>query len=161
MGQVGQTLAKTAQVVGQVAIAPFQALVEASATSPAQPVTAADQVSEAAASGSESGQSTFGDHYAAFQEALEQFLSSFPGLPSLRIQVGANDGIRLQPADPQAVPPEALEQLQAIQDMLNADHHLSHLADQLAQSKSAQAWRSGAGFEPAAVEFLFPAGSST
>jgi hypothetical protein len=139
--------------MGQVAVAPFQALVEASATSPAKHVTATE-------SGSESGQSTFGDHYAAFQEALEQFLSSIPGLPALRIQVGANEGIRLQPADPQAGSPEAHEQLQAVQDLLNADHHLSHLADQLVQSKSAQAWRTGAGFEPAAVEFLLPAAAA-
>lgn len=160
MGQVGQSLAKTAQVVGQMAAAPFQALVEASATSPVKPVTAADQANEADVLGSASGQSNFGDQYAAFQEALEQFLASFPGLPALRVKVDANEGIRLQPADPNALPPEANEQLQAIQDALNSDHRLSQLADRLAQSKSAQAWRAGAGFEPAAVQFLLPATSN-
>lgn len=153
MGQVSQTLAKTAQVMGQVVASPFQKLVEVTQGTPA---SAAQGHSEAQGEAA-SDPSSFATRYAAFQDALEQFLSQFPGLPSLRVQIDSADGIRLQPADAEGLQPEALEKLQTIQDALNSDHRLSHLAAKLADSKSEQAWRSGAGFEPAAVELLVSA----
>lgn len=137
--------------MGQVVASPFQALVEATRATPTRSVPAEATVDP----------SSFATHYAAFQDALEQFLSQFPGLPALRVQVDSTEGIRLQSVGAEDLPPEALDQLQAIQDALNADHQLSHLADKLAESKSAQAWRAGAGFEPAAVELLVSASQPT
>lgn len=163
MGQVSQTLAKTAQVMGQVVASPFQKLVEATqgtSTSTAEGKVAT-QGKVATRGEAASDHSSFATQYAAFQDALEQFLSQFPGLPSLRVQVDSTDGIRLQSAGAEDLEPEALEQLQAIQDALNADHQLTRLADKLAESKSAQAWRAGAGFEPAAVELLVSASEPT
>ncbi len=159
VGQVGQTLAKTAQVMGQVVASPFQKLVEATQGTAQGNATTQDNAATKGEAASDP--SSFATHYAAFQEALEQFLSQFPGLPSLRVQIDSADGIRLQPTDAAALQPEALEQLQAIQDALNSDHRLSNLAAKLAESKSEQAWRSGAGFEPATVELLVSASQAT
>ncbi len=150
LGQLGQGISKAATQFVEAASAPFQAALTGQTSLPAEK-------SEAEILEKTSELQGFAGLYSQFENAINQFLAKHPNLPKLRIQISDDSRIRLQPTESADLNPEMVQRLADIEDALNNDHDLSHLANQLYESKSLERWRNGLTNRPADVELIVPA----
>jgi len=143
----GQFIADSIHAMADRAVTPFHDLLNAA------PVT----ISPTAA-GATAEKSPFGQLYRSVEEDLRLFLSRFPELPSVRVQILSGGQFRVTPTDETNVTADELQRIGQAESQLNDNFRLTDAADALQQAKARAAWRSGmTGTTDSAtmVEFLF------